>query len=77
MAQIGIGQRVQVIDGGLTEYQQLGTVVAAGPSDSWFVHLDASPLDVQTFFQVEELLVVAAASAPSSVVQLATAEDTM
>lgn len=59
MPQIGIGQRVQVIDGGLTEYKQFGTVMAAGTSNSWFVQLDGDEQsDEQTFFQVEELQVV-------------------
>lgn len=59
MPQIGIGQRVQVIDGGLTEYKQFGTVMAAGTSNSWFVQLDGDEQSVeQTFFQVEELQVV-------------------
>lgn len=51
MPQIGIGQRVQVIDGGLTEYKQFGTVMAAGTSNSWFVQLDGDEQSVeQTFF---------------------------
>lgn len=63
MAQIEIGQRVQVIDGGLTEYKQFGTVVAAGTSNSWFVQLDgdAQPAG-QTFFQSEELQAVDASA---------------
>ena len=56
MAQIEIGQRVQVIDGGLTEYKRLGTVVAPGTSGSWFVELDGDAQSAgQTFFHVEEL----------------------
>lgn len=56
MARIGIGQRVQVIDGGLTQYKQFGTVVAAGTSSSLFVLLDnADESNMQTFFHSEEL----------------------
>ncbi|MDP9312109.1 MAG: hypothetical protein M3R24_14700 [Chloroflexota bacterium] len=63
MAQITIGQRVQVIDGGLTEYKQFGTVVAAGTSNSWFVQLDGDGhLASQTFFHVEELQAVGTAA---------------
>lgn len=59
MAQIGIGQRVQVIDGGLKEYKQCGTVVAAGTSSSWNVQLDrVAHIAVQTFFHGEELQTV-------------------
>ncbi len=59
MAQIGIGQRVRVIDGDLMEYKQCGTVVAAGTSNSWYVRLDgAEQAAGQTFFQVEELQTV-------------------
>ena len=61
MAQIEIGQRVQVIDGALTEYKQFGTVVAAGTSRSWFVQLDEDEEAAgQTFFHGEELQLVGA-----------------
>ncbi len=59
MAQIEIGQRVQVIDGGLTEYKQCGTVVAAGSSSSWYVQLDGNEQPgSETFFHIEELQAV-------------------
>ena len=63
MAQIEIGQRVQVIDGGLTEYKQCGIVVAAGSSSSWYVQLDGNeqPGSV-TFFHIEELQAVETAA---------------
>jgi|GEM_PF-4784651 len=55
MEQITIGQRVRVIDGSLVNYQQIGTVVAAGMASDWYVHLDGDEPDAQILFHSEEL----------------------
>lgn len=58
LEQIGIGQRVRVIDGGLPNYGQIGTVVAVSIEHNWYVHLDSDGTHDRPFFQVEELEIV-------------------
>lgn len=55
--QLAIGQRVRVIDGATVHYWQVGTVVAAGMANDWYVHLDydTSDPDLRILFHSEEL----------------------
>lgn len=52
-----IGQRVRVIDMSLVHYRQVGTIVAAGMAQDWYVHLDydTGHPDLRILFHVEEL----------------------
>ena len=57
MKEIQIGRRVRVIDNQLVHYRQVGTVVAAGDANGWYVHLDHDDdrPDARVFFHTEEL----------------------
>jgi hypothetical protein len=57
MAPIQIGQRVRVINERLVHYRQVGTVVAVGTADDWYVHLDYDNErpDARILFHTEEL----------------------
>lgn len=64
MELIAIGQRVRVIDGSLVYYRQVGTVVAAGTANDWYVHLDGDNErpGAQILFHSEELGAMSEAS---------------
>jgi hypothetical protein len=57
---IEIGQRVRVIEVSLVHYRKIGTVVAAGTANDWYVHLDddTDRPDARIVFHAEELEVV-------------------
>lgn len=61
--QLKIGQRVRVIAESMVHYRQVGTVVAPGQTNDWYVHLDydtADP-DLRILFHSEELELVSEA----------------
>lgn len=62
--QLKIGQRVRVIDESMVHYRQVGTVVAAGAANDWYVHLDydTGHPDLRILFHIEELELVSEAS---------------
>ena len=57
MERMEIGQRVRVIADRLVHFRQVGTIVAVGETEGYYVHLDydGDLPDSGIFFHVEEL----------------------